>query len=498
MRMILPLLVAGLLAVLPAHAQERPPAPPDNPQAAPIGPVETRHEMEIGGRRMAFRAVAESLPVTDRNRGEVLGRVFTVSYFADGAGSARRPVTFVFNGGPGAASAYLHLGGLGPWILETAPDGNLLPLPARLAPNPESWLAYTDLVFIDPVGTGFSRATKSGEDAYKPFWSVGGDLRSLSEVIRLWLTRNERWGSPTFLAGESYGGFRAARLARSLSEGPGVGVAGVILVSPVIEFATIDQDDFRLLPWPLVLPSMVASAQAHGKGDPSVTPEAAERFAMTDYLLGIAAIDPPGPGPADELVERVARMLGLEKELVGRYHARVPIHVFADRLLAERGQSVSLYDGAIAGPDPRPGRVGGPDVLLDATFAPFSSAYVQLVRETLKVQTEVPFLLLDRRPSREWDWEGSRNEAGSLEALQEAMSTVPGLAALVVHGRTDLVTPYMASRWVMDRLALPEDQRGRAGLAVLEGGHMMYMRHDMRRELTRVAREFYGRRLATP
>jgi carboxypeptidase C (cathepsin A) len=506
-RKLATLALLAIALALPARGQDRPPPaerpperpPADNPLAAPIGPVETRHALDLPGGRLGYRAVAESLPVTDR-RGEVTGRVFTVSYLADGdaeggAGGGTRPVTFVFNGGPGAASAYLHLGGLGPRVLRTAPDGRLLPPPARLDDNPESWLAFTDLVFVDPVGTGFSRAAKGGEDAAKPFWSVGGDVRSLGEVLRLWLSRQGRWGAPVFLAGESYGGFRVARLARALSEGPGIGVAGVVMISPVVEFSTISPGRFDLLPWALSLPSMAASARALGRGEAAADPAAVERFALTEYLTGIAAMEPAGAGPSEEIVGRVARLTGLEPELVRRHRARVPIHVFADRAAGQAGVAVSLYDGALTGPDPTPGRPGGPDILLDATVAPFSSAYNEHVREALGVRTDVPFLLLDRRPSQEWDWEGSRSEAGALDELQEAMAVVPGLSVLVVHGRTDLVTPYMASRWVLDRLDLPEEVRARAALVVLEGGHMMYLRHDMRAELTRVARDFYGRRL---
>ena len=494
---VLVLLLALLLPLATsAPAQEKPAEPPraDNPHAAPIGPVETRHEIDIGGRHFSFRTVVESLPVTN-GRGEVTARIFTTAYLAEGP-TPGRPVTFVFNGGPGAASAFLHVGAMGPLVLATPPDGRMPRPPARLEENAATWLPFTDLVFVDPVGTGYSRATRTGDDAERPFWSVGGDIRSLSEVLRLWLTRAGRWGSPVFLAGESYGGFRVARLARALSEGNGIGVAGVAMISPVIEFSTIARGSYDVLSWALTLPSLAASARAHGKGDPAMDRTAVERFAMGEYLAGIAAIDPPGPGPDETLVRRVAGLLGLEADLVRRHRGRVPIEIFADRLLGDSGLAVSLYDGAYSGPDPRPGSPRGPDVMLDATIAPVTSAFTQLVQDRLGLRTEVPFMLLNRRPSGAWDWEGARNEAGSLDELAEAMATVPGLMVLVVHGETDLVTPYMASRWVLDRLNLPEEVRQRARLAVLGGGHMMYFRPDQRAALAEAARAFYAERLA--
>src|SRR5690606_5282998 len=165
--------------------------------------------------RLRYRAVAETLPVRDR-KGKTVADIFVVSYLAEGADQANRPVTFLFNGGPGAASAFLMLGAAGPKVLVTNDDGTVPRPPARLKDNPESWLSFTDLVFVDPVGTGFSRPTDTGDKADEPFWDVRGDVDTLSELVRLWLTRNERWASPTFLAGESYGGFRAVMMARAL------------------------------------------------------------------------------------------------------------------------------------------------------------------------------------------------------------------------------------------------------------------------------------------
>lgn len=470
------------------------PAPAQDQREIAIAPVATSHRLGLPGGPLAYRATVETLPLVLAS-GEIGAQVAVISYTVESPQA--RPVTFVFNGGPGASSAYLHLGALGPRIMATRADGGVPPPPPRLEDNPHTWLAFTDLVFVDPVGTGFSRATKPGEDGEKAYWGVGADRRSLSEVIRLWLTRNGRWSSPKYIAGESYGGFRAAHLARGLLDQQGIGLNGLIMISPAIEFELISPGPHNVLPWALVLPSLAASARANGRGDSSMATAAVEAYALTDYLTGIAAIAPPGAGPDPALIDRVAGLLGLERDLVERYRGRVPAWVFAERLLAGTGQALSLYDGAQAGPDPRPGRPG-PDPQLEATKAPFSGAFNAYVREELNLETNLPFRLLNDRPSQAWDWEGARGgpgrEDGAADELTETLALTPGLGLLVVHGRTDMVTPYMASAWLLDRIDLPEPVRTRIRLEVLEGGHMMYLHPAGRAALTRAAAAFYAAR----
>ena len=252
----------------------------------------TKHSLPLPGGALAYSATAEFLPLRDGAKEELAARIFTVSYTAEpkDPSDGPRPVTFVFNGGPGAASAYMHLGAAGPKVVAFGPDGTLPRPPAPLVDNPDSWLAFTDLVFIDPVGTGYSRVLKPDE-AEKRFWSVEGDARSMAEIVRLWLTRNGRWSSPTFLAGESYGGFRIAKMADELIDRVGLAVNGLILVSPVVDFAAIDEDG--ILGPALKLPSMAASAAALGRtaGTPEQAAEAAERFALGPYLTGLARLD---------------------------------------------------------------------------------------------------------------------------------------------------------------------------------------------------------------
>ena len=462
-------------------------------RATTIAPVSTEHKLALPSGAIDYRAVVETLPIVD-GKGATTAQVAVIAYLAGGADARTRPVTFVFNGGPGVSSAFLQFGALGPKVLVTGPGGTIPVPPARLQDNPDSWLAFTDLVFVDPVGTGFSRATKPDENADRAFWSVSSDARSLSELIRLWLTRNARWPSPKFIAGESYGGYRGVQIARRLLDDQGVALNGLIMVSPALEFSTISPGQYNPLPWALALPSLVASARAQDKGDASMPLDQVEHFALTDYLTGIAAIDPPGPGPTDELIDSVTKLLGLKPDLVRRHHGRVPASVFSETLLEGTGLTLSLYDGAFAAPDPEPGRRGD-DPLLTAIKAPLSTAYNAYVRDELKLETDAPFLLLNPETSRHWDWEGARGGRGrgngAMDALAETLALTPGMRVLVVHGRTDMVTPYMASLWLLDRLDLPKEVRDRVQLAVLKGGHMMYLDGEQRHALNQLAAELY-------
>ncbi|EWY36806.1 peptidase S10 [Skermanella stibiiresistens SB22] len=433
------------------------------------------------------------MPIVDA-KGETTARIFVSSYRADGADPATRPVTFLFNGGPGAASAFLHLGLVGPRILVTNPDGSLAPPPARLQDNPETWLAFTDLVFVDPVGTGYSRATGKEDDAEKKFWSVRGDASSMSEIVRLWLTREGRWSSPKYIAGESYGGFRAVVMALQLQRDAGIALNGMVLVSPALEFSLLRGGDFDLLGWAMPLPSMAASARALGKGDPSITQEEAERFALSDYLVGLASLRGGATADAKSFNARVAAMTGLPLEIVERFHAKLPIQLFAKEMPAEPGRVVSLYDGTIKVPDPDPERQAvGSDPYLDALIAPYSTVFNDYARTTLGFESDTPYRLLNRRVSGEWNWDLGRQQgyAGVTDDLQEALAVNPDMRVLITHGMTDLVTPYLSSRWLIDQIRLPPEIKAHLAVKTYQGGHMLYMRADQRRLMTDDIRRLY-------
>lgn len=491
--LILPLLLGSV-----AQAQDKPQAnsPSDQPEQA-AGPREsgfdpqrsvTRHNLPLPSGPVAYTATAEFLPLRDGPKEELAARIFTVAYTTDAGAAGQRPVTFVFNGGPGAASAYMHLGAVGPKVVSFTEDGGLRPPPAPLVDNPDSWLAFTDLVFIDPVGTGYSRAVKAEGDAEKRFWSIDGDTRAMAEVVRLWLTRNGRWTSPKFLAGESYGGFRIAKMAEELIGRTGIAVNGLIMVSPVVDFVTIDDDG--LLGAALKLPSMAATAAAHGKapGTPEEAARSAERYALGPYLTGLAGLDYGRLGEAQSFFAEVAGRLGLPVETVARHRGRISGGFFARELLRERGKVASVYDGTFTAADPDPAAPRIPfDPFLKGTVPTYTTAFAGYAAQDLGVRTEAPFRLLSERVNQNWEWP-RMSVPSATDALQTALTLQPSMRVVIAHGWTDLVTPYMASRWIAARLELPDDQRGRVRVTVHDGGHMMYTRAAGRAALAADAR----------
>jgi carboxypeptidase C (cathepsin A) len=504
-------LVPGLLVASPPARAESPneqaagqtePASAAAPESARLEPAPVGRSSGVlalpDERRIRYRTTAETLPIVDRT-GKTTADIFVVSYAAEAMDSATRPVTFLFNGGPGAASAFLMLGAAGPKVLVTNADGTVPRPPARLEDNPASWLAFTDLVFVDPVGTGFSRATGDKRNADRQFWGVDSDVDALSEVVRLWLTRNARWASPKFLAGESYGGFRAVLMAEALQRNEGVDVSGLVLVSPALELSMTYGGEYEVLPWALRLPSMAAAARALEEA-PSATPAEVERFALTDYLLALAALDRPGGVEPAAAYREVSALTGLPEDLVRRHDGRIPRDVFAKELLRDQHRALSLYDASISGPDPNPDESRlGPDPMLDGLIAPYATAFNAYARSELGYESDVPYRLLNRAVSRNWTWDddgGSRSDAGVMDALESILALSPSLRVLVAHGAYDLVTPYFASAWLIDRMQLPDEITANVRLRVYEGGHMMYMRPAERAKLTADLEALYESALA--
>src|SRR5438477_2420682 len=333
---------AGSL-VFSAVADDKP-APTEPPQS-----VETRHSVTLGNHSLDYRAIAETIGITDQ-KGEPTASIFTVSYLAEPAAGERRPVAFVFNGGPGAAAVFLHLGALGPRILDTPETGAVPAPPYRLADNPSSWLGFTDLVFVDPVGTGFSRGKGKEDNPDKPFWNVNNDLNSIGAVLRRWLSRHDRWNSPVYLVGESYGGLRAAALARTLVRDVGITVSGLVLVSPALDIAILHPDISNTLAPAFELPSFAAAAAAlSGRAGEGEEVGAVEQFALSDYLVGLAAAKGV-PASGDPFIARVARTIGLPEEIVRRERGRVSGQVFAHELRRPQQEILSVYDATVARP----------------------------------------------------------------------------------------------------------------------------------------------------
>jgi carboxypeptidase C (cathepsin A) len=487
---ILPVL---LLAFSPsfARADDSPPPPAKSAIQLPADAT-THHKITLNGKTMEYTAVAGSLPLNDE-KGAKQADIFYVAFFRDGIDDAsRRPITYAFNGGPGAAAAYLDIGALGPRALDFGAQGRPQPTVDSVIDNPDTWLPFSDLVFIDPVGTGFSRATS--EEAAKKLYRVGADLDALAQIIRLHLTRAQRLTSPVFLVGESYGGFRAARLAHELATDAGIAPQGVLLISPAIEFRLMQGDRFDILPFALALPSYAAVTLEEKNALSADALKDAERFALGDYLTGLAAA-PDARSP--RFYARIAELTGLAEPIVEHWRGRIPAGIYAKERHRAEGEVLSRYDGGITAPDPNPSsRYPEDDPVLEGTIAPFTRAFTAYARSELGFATDLAYQLLNHEVSRHWQWRdgdegGGRAGLGAGDELARALALEPRLRVLIAHGLTDLTTPYMMSRFVIDHLPSNVTSE-RTSLKLYAGGHMMYLRTASRHRLHDDAQAFYG------
>jgi carboxypeptidase C (cathepsin A) len=448
----------------------------------------TRHSITTDSGPLAYTATAGTLTLHDQS-GERSAAVFYVAYVADKAAAIKRPVTFVFNGGPGAASAYLHLGLAGARIAEFRPGREG---PPRLSDNPQTWLQFTDLVMIDPVGSGFSRPVRA--DGANAFWGVARDAEALSKVIAQWTADNQRADSPKFILGESYGGFRAAKVARELRREHGIATNGIIMVSPLMEGAFTFGGTRFALGAAMQIPSLAAAALER-KG--AFTPERlaeAERFALGEYLTTLAG--PPPRGEAGRaFYARVAETTGMPLDVVTRTRGFIRDN-YVKHLRGTEGLIVSRYDASFTGADPHPESATprGPDPLLSTLSRTYSGAMNVYVREELGYKTDMTYVLLSGEANNRWDWGGrgsGRDNASIDEDLRTLFSLDPAFRLLVAHGYTDMVTPYAVSRYVLDHLPdFPNPSR--AQLKVYRGGHMFYIDDTSRTSFTNDARSFYA------
>ncbi|MGE5540333.1 MAG: S10 family peptidase [Gemmatimonas sp.] len=452
----------------------------------------TKHTITIAGRALNYTARAGALTLTGED-GDATAEVFYVAYALADA-PATRPLTIAFNGGPGASSAYLHLGALGPRAIDLgdgrSPPGGQEP---KVVDNPDTWLPFTDLLFIDPVGTGYSHAMRDVKDVPKEFWGVRQDIDSLAQIIRRALVRLDRVGAPLYLVGESYGGFRGARLVERLPANEGIPVQGAILVSPVLEFALRSSDDLDPLPWALRLPSYAAAnLEAHGRLAPEALADA-ERFALGDYVAHLIA--PRDAQGTAEINARVATLTGLSQAIVARWNARVPSGVFAKEFRHDEGRVASAYDASVLGEDAYPSSATprGGDPIFAGVIAPLTTAFLDYVRGELQYRTDRRYRLLNDEVARRWDWgrSSASSSAGAVDELRQGLALNPRLKIAIEHGMTDIVTPYMASRYVIDHLP-PALTKDRVSLHLYPGGHMMYFRPDSRAAFRRNAAAMYG------
>ncbi len=445
-----------------------------------VSAVATHHQVTVDGKLLKYTASAGRLPIK-RGDGRIEAEMFYVAYTLDGQDAAKRPLTFAFNGGPGSASIWLHMGALGPKRVVLQPDGFMPPAPYRMEDNPYTLLDKSDLVLIDAIGTGFSRAADT--EMFKKFWGVKGDIEAFSEFIRLYITRNERWSSPLFILGESYGTTRAAGIAGYLAD-RGISFNGITLLSSVLNFETLEETKTNDQPYIFLIPSFTMIAAYHHKLAPDLaqdlnrTRQESEQWAFGDYAQALAKGDALTPQEREKIVEQMARYTGLSKEVVDEANLRINVNKFTHYLLIDQKLRVGRLDGRYTGPDPN-GLLDTPfyDPTGSATQPPFTSVFNNYVRTELGYKTDMPYYVRAQDIGFDkWDW-GSAIQGfpDTASAMRQAIVKNPYLKILVMEGYYDLATPYFAANYAIQHLDLPQKYRDNISFTTYDAGHMIYL-----------------------
>lgn len=499
---------AGLAILLLAHspvlaaAAARPAEEPQEEAAAEQAkslPEEelsqTRHRVTIGGAALAYTASAGTLLLKEED-GTPKASVFFIAYTLDDAGDLdSRPLTFSFNGGPGSSSVWLHLRILGPRRVLMDDEGRALPPPYRLVDNARSVLDVTDLVFIDPVTTGYCRAVP--DEAPKQFHGVDEDVESVAEFIRLYTTRFQRWASPKFLIGESYGTTRAARLSGHLQQRHGMYLNGIMLVSTILDFQTARFDVGNDLPSVLLLPTYTATAWYHGLLDEELqrdlrsTLDEVEAFAVGEYTLALMQGDDLAASERERIVEKLAHYTGLTPDCVRQTNLRIQIHRFVEQLRRDERITVGRLDSRFTGHDrDAAGEHYEYDPSLAAIRGPYTATLNDLVRLELGFKSDLPYEILTGRV-RPWNFgDYSNRYLNVAKTLRLAMTSNPDLKVFVANGYFDLATPYFATEYTFAHLGLEPALREHVRMGYYEAGHMMYIHQPSLVKLKRDLADF--------
>ncbi|OPL17731.1 MAG: hypothetical protein AVO35_08690 [Candidatus Aegiribacteria sp. MLS_C] len=445
-----------------------------------LEPFETDRSMKLDGRTLEYTARLGVLPLKD-DKGETRAEVFFTAYELGGVeDKSARPLTFAFNGGPGSSSIWLHMGALGPRRAVMEPEGWMPSPPYRMEDNPGTWLPFTDLVFIDPVGTGFSRAAK--DEYYKDYLNFEGDVRSVGEFILLYLSRYGRWSSPLYIAGESYGTTRAAGLALHLF-GMGVGFSGLVLISTALDLRPIFFGESDDLPFQLFVPTYTATARYHGRlgEDLQARPlpellEEVEAWVMDRLTPALMRGDGLDKTETTEIAAELARYTGLDPEYVKGSRLRIHISRFCRELLRSEKRSVGRIDSRFRGIEAL-GITEFPerDPSMTAINPPYTSMFNQYVRAELGLETDMIYTTMmcdDLRKKWEWD-KGKLPSTG--DKLRSAMSANPFMRVMVAQGYYDLATPHMATKYMVSHVNLDPELRDKVSTVYYEAGHMFYL-----------------------
>ncbi len=444
--------------------------------------------MTLPGRTLHFKASVGAIRLSDAGSGAPLADIGYKAYRLEGADPQHpRPLVIALNGGPGASSAWLDLGALGPWRLPVH-SGDLSPSAGiAVVDNADTWLDFADLLFIDPLGTGYSRPLGKNDDALKSFYSVDGDIDALATVIRKWLVANDRLLGAKYIVGESYGGFRAPRLAKRLEQTEGIGIDGIIMISPVLDFGWFSEDD-QPAAYAGHLPSLVAAVRHLTGPDPRQHLQDVEAYASDRYLVDLFK-GVRDPGARDAIAHEIAGLTGLDSAYVARFGGRLDASVVMRELNRRAGKIASPYDTNVLGYDPEPYSLFAhhEDPILDTLKVPLAGAMAHITADRLKYPINARYEILNLKIANRWDWNNGRNPVEAMSDLGEVLSLDPHFKALVMHGVTDQVTPYFTSKMLIDQLPAYGDPQ-RLKLLVYGGGHMPYLEEASRAAMREDAR----------
>lgn len=473
------IILSLFLAQQPVPEPVKPPAEASKPLTEEK-PIVTKHELRLNGKTLSYTATTGMMPIKDQ-KGEIEANLFYVAYTLDGVADAtRRPLMFAFNGGPGSASLWLHLGCIGPKRVKMLDDGGLPAPPYQLVDNDQTWLDQSDLVFVDPVGTGYSRAANT--TLQKRFNGLRGDVESVGEFIRLYLSRNERWASPLFLTGESYGTTRAAGLAGYLID-QGVAFNGIALLSTVLNFETILFDHGNDLPNMLYLPSYTATAFYHKKLVPELqknletTLKESEKLAVGPYAEALAKGDQIPDADRKAIVAKLARYTGLDPQYVDNSDLRVELMHFLRELLRDRKMMAGRLDSRLTGPAPLDTSEAAEfDPSMADIRPPYTAMFNQYVRAELGYKNDSVYYVLGGG-ILPWDY-GTQNQNRFVDvsdSLRSAFAKNPHMKVFVGCGYYDMATPYFAAEYTFSHMGLHPSVRKNVTMQYYNAGHMFYI-----------------------
>jgi carboxypeptidase C (cathepsin A) len=464
-------------------------------------PMVTHHEIHVGGKTLRYTASTGMMPLKNADTGEVEAHIFYIAYTLDGQSAEHRPLTFSFNGGPGSASVWLHMGAIGPKRVRMQPDGMMPPPPYQLVDNEYTWLDQTDLVFIDPVGTGYSRAVK--RDQTKNFIGLRNDIASVGEFIRLYLGRSERWSSPLFMVGESYGTTRAAGLSGYLVE-HGIAFNGIMLISSILNFQTTDDSPGNDLPFVLFLPTYSSAAWYHKKLSPELEQNfdklraEVEQWTAGPYAEALAKGDRLTAQERQDVIDHLARYTGLSKTYIDQSNLRIDESHFTKELLRDKREIIGRLDSRFTGTSRSAiDETASFDPSMTAIRPPYTAMFNQYVRTELGYKSDSDYYILGGGfRFDEWDWGVQRGGfPDTAQSLKDAFDKNPFMKLFVGSGYFDLATPYFATQYTLNHMAFDSAQHARVTLGYYGAGHMMYIQDSSLAELKKNVSAFMANAL---